>query len=370
MMTAAIARPLALIMSAVILLLSIEMSPIQANASSTVRVAVEVFVCSSDREDVPVLSMYAARSGNVKMQVAPRWSFNGDAWRTSVDVPQGNYVISARSKRCNGLSTQWYALPGAVRHITLTLNEEGRVGNIGGNYYAGVVYGSLPSQTTKVEVMSVDGAIGEQTRLQASVDGETYQEGYLPRGRYVLRASLGSVIVSREITLASGNAVVRADFTPADAAEIIRQQARGSRFTRVTDSTGASIQSYRLGSSEIDGWISDPLIPPSDYDTREQRISSEGLAALSAAERFLIKESAIPAAFKNLNAWNASISNSGTNNSHILIGLRPNDPAQWAKQSPAAQGYCISGIRMANVILEFDVTKAAIVGTPTICPRV
>jgi hypothetical protein len=354
--------------SGAVLLLSVVFSPIQADAASTVRAAVQVFPCSVDREDVPVLSMYAAGLGPFKTQVAPRWNFNGEVWTTTVDVPHGNYIVSVRSKRCNGLSMQWYAQPGALRHVTLTLNEGGRVANIDGNIYAGVVYGSLPSQTAQVELMSADSPIGEQTRRQASIDGDTYQEGDLPRGRYVLRISLGSVIVSREITLPSSNAVVRADFTAADALEIIRQQARGSGFIRVSDSSGMPSHTFRLGSAEADGWISDPLIAPSDYNIRELRLSANVLAALTAAQKFLIEENQIPAAFKNLAAWSARILNGG--NDRIVIGLRPNDPAAWAKESPPVRGYCITGIGMANVILEFDVASGQIVGTPTICPKV
>src|SRR5580692_2733392 len=106
-------RYFATMISAAILLLSMS-SPIQATAASTVRVAVEVFVCSVDRNDAPVLSTYAAGSGNLRMHAAPRWVFNGDAWRTSVDVPQGHYVVSARSKRCGQQGVQWYAQPGAI----------------------------------------------------------------------------------------------------------------------------------------------------------------------------------------------------------------------------------------------------------------
>jgi hypothetical protein len=367
MIAATMTRCFTAAMSAAVLLFLSTMSPIRATAASTVRTAVEVFVCSTDREDVPALSMYAAGSGNLKMQ-APRWSFDGYAWRTSVDVPQGNYIVSARSKRCNGLSGQWYAQPGAVRHVTLTLNEGGRVANIDGSTYAGVVYGSLPSQTAQVELMSADSPIGEQTRRQASIDGASYQEGNLPRGRYVLRMSVGSVIVSREITLPSSNAVLRVDFTPADAAEIIRQQARGSAFVRVSDSTGTPSQTYRLGSAEVDGWVSDPLLAPSDYNTRELRISSQVLGALAATQRFLIKDSVIPDAFKDLTHWSARISN-GSNN-RILIGLRPNDPAAWAKGSPPLEGHCTTGVGLANILLNFDVASGEIVGTPTICPKV
>jgi hypothetical protein len=367
-MIAAMGRRLGAIVSAVILLLTIGLLPIQVNAASTVRVAVEVFVCSNDRADVPMLSMYAAGSGPLKMQVAPRWTFNGDAWTASVDVPQGHYVVSARSKGCGSRSVQWYALPGEIRHIALALNQGNRVAMIGDFMYAGVVYGVLPSRTAQVELLSADSAIGEQTRRQIPTDAETFQQDYLPRGRYVLRVSLGGVIVSREITLPSSNAVVRADFTATDAAEIVRQQARGAGFVQVFDSMATSSQTFHLGNAEVDGWISNPLIPPSDYNIRELRVGSNVLAALAAAQQFLIKESAIPPQFKNLTQWSARVLDGGNNN--IVIGLLPNDPAAWEKVAPPLQGHCTTGVGMANILLNFNVASGEIVGTPTICPKV
>jgi hypothetical protein len=368
MIAAITTRSFGAVVIAVAVLFLPSLSPIQAIAAPTVRAAVEVFVCSNDREDVPMLSMYAAGSGNLKMQAAPRWSFSGNAWRTSVDVPQGNYVVSARSKRCSGLGTQWYALSGATRHVTLTLNEGGAVANIDGNRYAGVVYGSLPSQTAQVEVMPADSVIGEQRRSQGSIDGDMYQQAGLSRGRYILRISVGSVIVSRQITLASSKAVVRADFTPADAAEIIRQQARGSGFIQVSDSSAAGSQTYRLGNGEVDGWITNPLIPPSDYNIRELRLNANILAALTAAQQFLIKENQIPIGFKNLTAWNARILNG--DNDCIVVGLLPNDATAWEKAAPPTEGHCVTGAGMANVLLTFDIATHAIVGTPTICSKV
>jgi hypothetical protein len=264
---------------------------------------------------------------------------------------------------------QWYAQPGAIRHVALALNVGRVFAVIDGGLNAGVVYGSLPSQTAQVELMSADSPIGEQTRRQVSTDGDTFQQNYLSRGRYVVRISLGrGLIVSREITLESSNAVVRADFTAADAAEIVRQQARGAGFIRVFDSMTTSGSTFHLGNAETDGWISNPLIAPSDYNIQELRISANVLAALTTAQQFLIKESQIPATFKNLAAWNARILNG--DNDRIVIGLLPNDADAWGKAAPPLQGHCTSGVGMANILLTFDVASGQIVGTPTICPKV
>jgi hypothetical protein len=229
-----------------------------AAATSTVQADVEVFVCSTDRQDAPVLSMYPAGSGVLKkLPLAPDWSFSDHAWRTSLDVPAGSYVVSARSKQCAGQFANWYAQPGAVRHVAFTLNQPSSIANIDGDRNAGVVYGSLPSQTAQVELLPADAALREQTRRQVSIDGTSYQVTNLARGRYTLRVLFGSVIVRREIMLPSSHAIVRADFTAADAAEIVRQQANGSAFVQVSGGAGTASRALRLGNATIDGWTSD-----------------------------------------------------------------------------------------------------------------
>jgi hypothetical protein len=228
-----------------------------AAATSTVRANLEVFVCSSDRQDAPVLSMYPAGSGISKLALAPDWSFSDHAWRTTIDVPAGSYVVSARSKQCAGQFANWYAQPGAVRHVAFTLNQPSSIANIDGDRNAGVVYGSLPSQTAQVELLPSDAALREKTRRQVTIDGTSYQETHLAGGRYTLQVSFGSVIVRREITLPSSHAIVRADFTAADAAEIVRQQASGSGFVEVSGGAGIACRVFRLGNATIDGWTSE-----------------------------------------------------------------------------------------------------------------
>jgi hypothetical protein len=342
-------------------------APSVGYAAPLVRVAVEVFTCTNDRDDVPTLSVIGVAPADPDADVSPHWSFDGTAWQATVDVREGRYIVDAKSDHCSGATRQWYAVPGETRHIALTLNQRGRVAMIDQNMYGGVIYGSLPTATARVQIMSAVSPLGEQTRRDATIDGRTYQVTDLPHGTYVVRIDFGSVIVSRSVTLATNDSIARSDLSADDASEIVKQQARGSGDVKIA-SNWFPTQTYRLGDATADGWRSNPLIFPSDYNPRTLRLSNDVLEALLDTQQFLVNSAEIPQEFRSLSAWSVHIRNAG--NRRVIVDLFAVDSARWSKEAPAALGWCVAGVGMGNIVLNFDETTGKVAETPTICPNV
>jgi hypothetical protein len=360
------ARPLRRVIVTLAVLAALFHAATGPAAASSVQVAIEVFPCAPTTS-APELRISDIAKTFATVPTAPRWSFDGFAWKATVSVPEGHYIVHSGSDQCSGESEQWVAIAGQPRHVAITLNKKGRLTSIDENMYAGAVFGLLPSVPVKIEIMSGDSIIGEQTRKAAAVDGNAYQVDHLEAGQYVLRIAFGGVVASREVTIPSRpyGATTRADLTRADASEIVKMQAAGSGFIPVQYNGTEPLQTFRVGSAVVDGWITDPLIKPSDYRFWEQRISAPALAALSAAQRFLASDSRIPIQFRNLADWSAKIQSQG--DQAILVDLFPNDSVGWHKEAPKTQDLCIAGIGRGDVILRFD-SKAFKVITAAICP--
>ena len=155
------------------------------------------------------------------------------------------------------------AIPGAQRHLALTINEANVRPIDGGSFY-GIIYGYLPTPTATVEVMRADTLLGEQTRKSVPTDGDTYQIGSLYPGPYVVRIAFGNVVASRDVTIGrtSDTVTVRADLTIDDAARIVQEQADGSHFVHVPNSQSTDAKSFVLGAASVNGWTTKPLPPP------------------------------------------------------------------------------------------------------------
>jgi hypothetical protein len=326
---------------------------------ASVDVRIEVFSCASGASDQPELRIWKLTYPTfAAVPVDPRWLFDGRTWQTTVSVPRGHYIVDSFSKNCSGHGEQWVAAPGQLRHITEALNEalkgDGRITSVDENMYAGAVYGQLPAAPARVEMMSAGSVVGEQTRRTATVDGDVYQINYLRHGSYVLRIVFGDVVVSRQVTVPDHvyGPVVRADLTPSDAAEIVRAEAAGAGFVTVRYNGTEPLKTFRLGNASVDGWTTNPLLPPSDYRPDVQRVSAPALAALAGAERFLTSDDRIPVAFKSLSAWSAKITAGGVQK--IRVDLFSTDSAAWQKVAPQTRDTCIPDPYRGDVILLFD----------------
>jgi hypothetical protein len=278
--------------------------------------------------------------------VAPQWSFEEPVWKTTLSIPGGHYIFESHTKRCAGESEQLVVIPGQERHVTMTLDERQEASaktvtvRLDEDMYAAAVYGLLPSLTARVELMSADSLIGEQTRQTAKVDGTIYEFDHMKSGRYVLRVTYGDIVVSREVVIPPNEygAVVRADLSPEDASQFVQQQAAGSHSVSVDNYMNESIITFRRGPATIDGW-SNELIPPSDYYTGTQRISVSAARALEVTERFLSADAHIPRGFRSISAWSIQVGKGGHEH-EILVDLFPADLGAWLRDGPKVPQKC------------------------------
>ena len=337
----------------------------ESTAASTVQATIEVFPCSPDTADRPDLTVDDVAKAFAAVPASPHWSFEGQSWKTKVAIADGHYVVHARTKKCSGKSEQWVAVAGEPRHVVITLNKGPDVFTLDENMFTGAVYGTLPSELARVEIMSADSVFGEQTRTAAVIDGDLYQIGHLRSGEYVLRVAFGGVVVSRAITIPTRpyGTAIRADLTSSEARAIVSAQAAGSGFAsvRIKEDTA---HIYHLGSASVDGWTTEPLIKPSDYDPSDQRISAPVLAALTAMQEFLMTDARIPAQFKSLSRWSARIQTAGDR--QIWVSLFSNDPTEWQRLAPITQDLCFKGMGLWDVIVRFD-AKTLAVASSDIC---
>lgn len=305
-----------------------------------------VFPCAADSAVAPTLRAWALQRPPALVQTTPSWQHLGPVWEGSLTFAPGVYMFSAESLHCSGGASRWVAIPGAQRHLTLTVNKE-NARTIDGNLSPGTVYGYLPAPTATVEIMRAGALIGEQTRQSVPTDGDTYQVGYLRPGPYVVRIAFGDVVASRDVTIGRtfDTVTIRADFTTEDAASIVAQQAGGSRFVPVPNDQHIHAVSFELGAATADGWTTEPLAPPSDYQPDVQRIDALTAGALASAQRFLAGDSQIPPTFKALSAWSVDVLGSGARaagapNPNVVIDLKPANLQLWQRQAPNTRDQC------------------------------
>lgn len=222
-----------------------------------------VFPCAADSAVAPTLSPWAMQRPPSRIPVTPDWQRVGPVWKGSLTLAPGAYMLIINSPHCSGGALRWVAIPGAQRHLALTINEANVRPIDGGSFY-GIIYGYLPTPTATVEVMRADTLLGEQTRKSVPTDGDTYQIGSLYPGPYVVRIAFGNVVASRDVTIGrtSDTVTVRADLTIDDAARIVQEQANGSHFVHVPNSQSTDAKSFVLGAASVNGWTTKPLPPP------------------------------------------------------------------------------------------------------------
>lgn len=305
----------------------------------TAQVTTTVFECAHDASDAPTLRLADLDRLFASVPVNPQWTFETAVWRTTVAVPAGHYILHSRTSHCSGESEQLVAIPGLTRHVTITLDDrqkETRSGQIQSvrvdeDMYASAVYGFLPSSTAKVEIMSASSVLGEQTRQAAKVDGTVYEADHLRPGRDILRVSFGEIVVSREVVIPRDiyGALVRADLTAHDAAEIVKIQGAGSGFTLVNRYVPEKVMMFHRGTAVVDGWTNE-LIPPSDYNTFTQRLSVPVMRAIDVTRRFLSSDGSIPDSFRSLSDWSVHITNGEP---EVVVRLIPTDVYSWTKEN-------------------------------------
>lgn len=335
------------------------------------KVAVTVFECLHDPAAPPELRVYDIDGIFAADSVAPKWTFEKPAWNATISVPAGHYIFSAHTKHCTGETEQIVAIPNRTRHVTLTLDERQEANakpftiRIDEDMYASVVYGLLPSPATRVEIMSADSILGEQTRRTGKIDNGVYEFDHMKSGRYVLRLTFGDIVVSREVTVPPNQygLTVRADLSPSDASQIVQEQAAGSGIVPL-HYNGPALQTFHKGNASVDGWATEPLIRPSDYSPEAQRISPAALSALAATQRFLDTDVRIPGQFRGLSAWSVQLEAQGTEVIHV--DLFPTDSTAWLRQAPKTNDLCIPGIG-GKVILRFDTQTYKVINA-YICP--
>ena len=308
--------------------------------TSTARVVVTVFTCVQDATSAPELKIFDINDFAL-VTVAPEWTLEIPAWTTTVSIPAGHYILSAHSPQCSGESEQLVGIPGQSRHVTITLNKKGVVASIDEDMYVGTVYGLLPSTTARIEIMSADSIIGEQTRHSATIDGNIYEVNHLEPGHYILRLVIGAVIATREVDLPRDvhGPIVRADLTLEDLNQLVQQQAVGSGFINVDNYLNERVETFRLGAATVDGWTTDPLPSPSDYDTGAQRISAPAASALEVTQHFLSSDARIPKELRDLSDWSLQIQRGGHDH-EILVDLFPVDLKDWLRDGPKSHLNC------------------------------
>ncbi|MGA8534136.1 MAG: hypothetical protein WB615_08520 [Candidatus Tumulicola sp.] len=343
-------------------------------SEQTVQLQVTVFPCATDSAAAPSLRAWALQRPPAQIAETPAWERIGSVWQASLTLAPGPYMLSAESPHCSGEGEPWVAIPGAQRHLALTVNRM-NVKSIDGDSLIGIIYGSLPAPAATVEVMRAGSLLGEQTRRSVPTDGDTYQIGYLHSGPYVVRITFGNVVVSRDVTIGRtlDAAAVRADLSTGDAAAIVQQQATGSRFVHVPNGQKIRAVSFELGAASADGWTTQPLAPPSDYRTDVQRINALTAGALASAQRFLADNSQIPATFKTLSAWSVDVLNNvypngrGNANANVVIDLRPANLQAWQQRISNSRDQCLVFAGDHYVRLTID-SKTWKVNDSRICP--
>lgn len=314
-------------------------APDVSSVLPTARVTTTVFECTHDASEAPTLRLDDLDRLFASVPITPQWTFEAPVWKTTVAVPDGHYILHSYTSRCSGESEQLVAIPGLTRNVTITLDErhkQARPGQIQSvrvdeDMFASAVYGVLPTSTAKVDIMSASSVLGEQTRQTAKVDGTVYEADHLRPGRYILRIAFGEVIVSREAVIPRDvyGALVRADLTAHDAAEIVGLQAAGSGFALVDRPSAEKVMMFHRGTAVVDGWTNQ-LIPPSDYNTFTQRISDSVMRALDVTRRFLSSDQSIPGSFRSLSDWSAQITNGEP---EVVVRLIPRDVDSWTKDN-------------------------------------
>lgn len=313
------------------------------STAPTATVEVTVFECAHDADSAPTLRFADIARTFASVPVSPQWTFEEPIWKTTVRIPPGHYILSSRTKHCTGESEQLVAMADKIRHVTFTLdlaaNEKQLIARVDEDMYASAVYGDLPPGA-RVDIMSADSIIGEQTRQAAKVDDSIYEFDHVMAGRYILRLVFGGIAVTREVAIPKDayGATVRADLTLEDAAQIVKIQAAGSRFVPVPTYTGEPGETFQHGIATVDGWTTQ-LIPPSDYGTGAQRVSAPVLRALEVARRFLASDARIPPAFRALPDWSAQVSQGGAKD-EILVDLFPQDQQSWSRTGPKKPSNC------------------------------
>lgn len=333
-------------------------------AEDSVTLTLRVFPCARDLQAEPALRVSDIAKSFAEIPVRARWAVNDAAWETTFNVPVGHYIVSSGSPHCSGETEQWIAIPGDLRHLAITINKT-KVATVDEDMYAGAVYGYLPIGVTSVEVMQANSVIGEQTRRTATVDGNTYQIGHLPQGSYVIRLAFGNVVASRQVSIPKDvyGPEVRADFTTADAASIVQQQAAGSGFVPLPDKQFPG-ETFRLGAATIGGWTTEPLTPPSDYFTGEQRISKPMAGALATTQHFLASSPLIPPTFRTFASWTIRLGGGGP---VLVVRLDATDIEAWQKKIPKQVGFCnaYTGAHYVQLAIEDGTWKIA---ETRICP--
>lgn len=344
----------------------------EAISSPAASISITVFECVHDAGSPPVLRVTDIDKILASVPVTPQWYFQEPVWKTTISVPSGHYIFHARTKHCTGESEQLVAIPGIVRHLTITLDEKDEQApgtiqsvKVDEDMYASAVYGVLPSAIARVELMSLTSPIGEQTRQTAKVDGDVYEFDHLMPGRYVVRIVYGDILVSREVIIPSNvyGAVVRADLTAEEASRIVQVQASGSGFVSVENYAHEQEQRLRLGSAVVDGWTNQ-LIPPSDYNTRTLRLNVSLVHALDVTRGFLISDRRIPTGFRSLSAWSVQLRNAEPN---IIVNLLPTNVASWVREGPEHPLNCyIPELKHYVIVAVNDQTWA--IDEVAICP--
>ncbi|MFY9738327.1 MAG: hypothetical protein WAK11_04655 [Candidatus Cybelea sp.] len=305
-----------------------------------------MFECLHDAKTAPELRIEDIDRTFAPIAVVPQWTFEDPVWQTTLSIPGGHYIFESHTRRCTGESEQLVAIPGQVHHVTMTLDEKHEASakaitvRVDENMYAAAVYGLLPSLAARVELMSGDSLVGEQTRQTAKVDGAIYEFDHLRSGLYVLRVRYGGIAVSREVVIPPNKygATARTDLTSEDASQIVQMQAAGSHFVPVDNYMHESITAFQRGPATVDGWTNE-LISPSDYSIAEQRISVPATRALDTAERFIRSDAHIPKGFRNLSAWSLQVEKSGHEH-EILVNLFPTNLQAWLRDGPKASQKC------------------------------
>ncbi len=311
-----------------------------ALGADAVRVEVQVFPCEQGLAVTPTIGVSNLERQFARVAVSPTWSRMKSTWVARFSVPAGYYAVYARSDYCTGASEQWVAIPGELRHIAITLNKPPHIIGLDENMFADTVYGRLPTPVSRVEVMRVDSIVGEQGRRVATLDGSSYQLGYLREGPYIVRVTFGNVVVSREVVFpphAYGFAI-EADLTPHDAQVLVQQQESGSGFVDVPNYGHTKASTFRYGRAAVSGWSTDPLLFPSDYNTGTQRLSIAVLRGLESARNFLATDARIPKSFDSLLAWSVGV---GGDPEEVRIDLVPVDMAAWLRDGPKTPQGCL-----------------------------
>lgn len=342
--------------------------PIPALADTSpqaVELSLTVFPCVKDAALEPTLRISDIAQTFANVPIKSTWTTRTSDWQTTVTVPVGHYIVSAIYPHCTGETEQWVAIPGAARHLAITMNKS-KVTTVDEDMYAGAIYGTLPSPAARVEVMEANSAIGEQTRRSAMTDGDTYQIGHLRSGDYVVRVVFGNVIASRAVHVPKDTygPAVRADLTSADALSLVGQQASGSKFVPVPNVEKEPAVTFRLGAASANGWTTAPLIPPSDYRIYEQRIDAAVAGAFLVANQFLGNDPRIPASFRTLFRWSVAV---WKNDDDIVLNLSPTDLTAWQKQPPKTpeQCYTLSGTHYVRLAINEKTWK---VDESRVCP--